>query len=443
MFRKKQGITLITLIITIIILLILAGITISTLTGDNGLFKRAQQAKQKTVEGQLREEIVMAIQDIQLEEIAKENGVTLESLAGGQLEDKLKDITVELSDAEITGEYKNYEYTIDPNLNVTINGPLTGIRIKGKAEVQSGYVFEGNTVEIKVTASITEGKITGIESLEGATLKKDVSVAEKVYTVNKNGEYVFNITSDSGKTRKLMAKVKNILSTPQIKVDEVKKDSFKISIENEYPEGAIIEYKYYVENTVKQEGTLEKTFIVRGLSQGTQYSNIKVVAYINENTSKESSKETVVTKDSRVDYAIITENGIMNCKDDDGNYIFDASTNPKARDSLETAAYDKNYNTYASMIRSDSTVHATKYIDVDSKMWNKELKFNFYASDSTNIYIYFYDESNNFMSSKALCESPYGESSGTVTCTIPKGTKKIGLLKYYCGNETRIFEITI
>ena len=56
MFRKEQGITLIALIITIIILLILAGIGIATLTGENGLFARAQQAKDKTIEAQKNEE---------------------------------------------------------------------------------------------------------------------------------------------------------------------------------------------------------------------------------------------------------------------------------------------------------------------------------------------------------------------------------------------------
>ena len=35
-FRKNQGITLIALVITVIVLLILAGVTIATLTGDNG-----------------------------------------------------------------------------------------------------------------------------------------------------------------------------------------------------------------------------------------------------------------------------------------------------------------------------------------------------------------------------------------------------------------------
>ena len=247
------------------------------------------------MEGQLKEEITLAIQSIQAEEVYKGNSVTLETLAGGQLEKELKDITAELTDGEINGEYKDYEYTIDSNFNVTINGPVTGVRIKGSAEVQTGYVFEGNTVEIKVTASITEGTITGIEAPEGATIKTDTSTTEKVYTVNKNGAYTFKITSDSGKTKNITANVENILGAPQIKISDITENSFKINVENSYPEGVITEYKYSVGGTVKQQGTTDKSYIVTGLSEDTEYSSIKVVAYINS-ASKESNTEKVTTE---------------------------------------------------------------------------------------------------------------------------------------------------
>ena len=45
--RNARGITLIALVITIIVLLILAGVTIAALSGDNGILKRATQAKTK------------------------------------------------------------------------------------------------------------------------------------------------------------------------------------------------------------------------------------------------------------------------------------------------------------------------------------------------------------------------------------------------------------
>ena len=298
--RRNKGITLVALVITIIILLILAGISIQAIT-NTGLFVNAKKAKEKSMEGQLKEEITLAIQSIQTEEIYKGNSVTLETLAGGQLEKELKDITAELTDGEINGEYKDYEYTIDSNLNVTINGPVTGVRIKGSAEVQTGYVFEGSTVEIKVTASVTEGTITGIEAPEEATIT-DTSATEKVYTVNKNGAYTFKITSDSGKTKNITAKVENILAAPQITVSEVTGNSFKINVENDYTEGAITEYKYSVGGTVKQQGTTDKNYTVTGLTQKTKYSNIKVTACINS-LSKDSNVEEITTKDDSIEYS--------------------------------------------------------------------------------------------------------------------------------------------
>lgn len=58
--RNVRGITLIALVITIIVLLILAGVTIATLTGNNGILTRANEAKEKTEEAEIEEEIKLA-----------------------------------------------------------------------------------------------------------------------------------------------------------------------------------------------------------------------------------------------------------------------------------------------------------------------------------------------------------------------------------------------
>lgn len=47
MFKKESGITLVALVVTIIVLLILAGVAISLTIGQNGIFTRAQNATQK------------------------------------------------------------------------------------------------------------------------------------------------------------------------------------------------------------------------------------------------------------------------------------------------------------------------------------------------------------------------------------------------------------
>ena len=59
--QRNKGITLIALVITIIILLILAGITISTLTGDNGILAKASEAKEKTMQANAEEQVEIAV----------------------------------------------------------------------------------------------------------------------------------------------------------------------------------------------------------------------------------------------------------------------------------------------------------------------------------------------------------------------------------------------
>ena len=54
--RKNKGITLIALVITIIVLLILAGVTIATLTGENGILTRATDAREETRYATIKEE---------------------------------------------------------------------------------------------------------------------------------------------------------------------------------------------------------------------------------------------------------------------------------------------------------------------------------------------------------------------------------------------------
>lgn len=48
MLRKEKGITLVALVVTIVVLLILAGISLNLVLGQNGIITRAQQAKNNT-----------------------------------------------------------------------------------------------------------------------------------------------------------------------------------------------------------------------------------------------------------------------------------------------------------------------------------------------------------------------------------------------------------
>ena len=62
--RNKSGITLIALIVTIVVLIIIAGISVSTLTGNSGVLNNANTSKAKHIEGLAKEQVELAITSI-------------------------------------------------------------------------------------------------------------------------------------------------------------------------------------------------------------------------------------------------------------------------------------------------------------------------------------------------------------------------------------------
>ena len=58
---RNKGITLIALVITIIVLLILAGVSIATLTGENGILTRANDSKKQTEIASVKEQAQLDI----------------------------------------------------------------------------------------------------------------------------------------------------------------------------------------------------------------------------------------------------------------------------------------------------------------------------------------------------------------------------------------------
>ena len=76
MCKQNRGITLIALVITVIVLLILAGVTIAALSGDNGILTRAKEAKEKTEQGQKEEKKLSNMENI-INNVASLNNVNI------------------------------------------------------------------------------------------------------------------------------------------------------------------------------------------------------------------------------------------------------------------------------------------------------------------------------------------------------------------------------
>ena len=71
--KQERGITLVALVVTIVVLLILAGISLNLVLGQNGIISRAQDARNQTVEGQVNtEKAVNALTD-EMEDLISEN----------------------------------------------------------------------------------------------------------------------------------------------------------------------------------------------------------------------------------------------------------------------------------------------------------------------------------------------------------------------------------
>ena len=83
--KKNKGITLIALVITIIVLLILAAVSIATLTGENGILTQANKAKEETRGANVDE-------TIQLWKIEKESGKLTETSASKSKDELLKEL---------------------------------------------------------------------------------------------------------------------------------------------------------------------------------------------------------------------------------------------------------------------------------------------------------------------------------------------------------------
>ncbi len=80
--NNNSAITLIALVITIVVLLILAGVTIAALSGDNGILTRAKEAKEKTEQAQKEEEVTLSNMEDMLDNVEFKNINTQDTKPG-------------------------------------------------------------------------------------------------------------------------------------------------------------------------------------------------------------------------------------------------------------------------------------------------------------------------------------------------------------------------
>lgn len=137
-FKSNRGITLIALVITIIVLLILAGILISMLSGDNGILQKATDAKTNTDSAQIKERVQLAY----LAAMAGNQGKATEPYLTEALDQEFGDgnynLWEDLLGVTIDGKYYGFDGSItheggwkqkDDGTIENADGTITGIKI--------------------------------------------------------------------------------------------------------------------------------------------------------------------------------------------------------------------------------------------------------------------------------------------------------------------------
>ena len=183
--KREKGITLVALVITIVVLIILAGIAISMTVGENGIFIKAKEAKRLQITAEAKEKIGTDILDAQIEATQKNEQLQ---------QSKVEEIIAKYGELQADGDTiklkdNGYEVSLKEiyNGSTSSSGGSTG-GSTGSAELDSLKVelAQTNATEDKILKdykAYSNGKLmTGtMENYAGQT-QEVTSTSDDTYT---------------------------------------------------------------------------------------------------------------------------------------------------------------------------------------------------------------------------------------------------------------------
>ena len=277
--KYNKGITLVALVITIIVLLILAGIGIGAIAGEDGLIAKARQAAED-YEQAAREE-ANAINEIF-------------EMANGGTGDGDEEPEQPVIDAEGNVQFK-YTPSTPTRGNVTVEITTgTGYQIqyrKGTSGNFSRYtgaftVEENTVINVKlanssgVTGGVATGNVQNIDKVAPNTFTPTIG------TITENSIVVNASTIDTGSAGCASSNI------------------------------GIKEYRYYANGELKHTGT-EESVTITGLTEGTEYS-IYVIA---EDKAGNSTTSSVITAETTTPKPITSTEIANNPEEYYGAYV--------------------------------------------------------------------------------------------------------------------------
>ena len=236
--KSNTGITLITLVITIVVLSILAGVSINTVVGDDGIIQKAKEQAEATRRASAEEEMNRLVLEYQL--ASKDE--TLESFLQEKVTEGRIDGVTDNGDGTITitkkVEGKDYTITVKKPAAPTPSVKVGAIRVVSDSTGAGSSLGEASTRKGTTLYIMIESTISG-----GTT-----TVSPEVpYAVTENGTYKFTVTGTvNGKTY-----TKNVTATVNQYKNEINLDEIQI--------GDYVNYTYDIDSA-SSSYTLESKY---------------------------------------------------------------------------------------------------------------------------------------------------------------------------------------
>ena len=204
--KFNQGITLVALVVTIVVLLILAGVSLNLVLGENGIISKAREASTKTVQAQQNSEIEMNLLEQELANATKEpdpaEGVKIPTgfyyvggtkTSGIVISDNVNDKDKYKNKAVVGTDLLGNQYVWIPCTTDNTSSDLQYTRTEWGVEVDG----DDNSRAIKDELTLTDASVTYSDSDTANGINADVSKeivaqikAEKASVAQYGGYYI-------------------------------------------------------------------------------------------------------------------------------------------------------------------------------------------------------------------------------------------------------------
>ena len=160
-FKRKNGITLVALVVTIVVLLILAGVSINLVLGNNGIIAKAKEARDKSAQASQNDLIAM-------NELAQAIEGSLSGNNGGSSSGEDEPTAKTLVEAYDAGELKIGDY-----VNYK---PIAGNSYPSITN-ENGWADQTYTVDISTTWRVLGKEDNHILLISGSPIKKNMNAS--------------------------------------------------------------------------------------------------------------------------------------------------------------------------------------------------------------------------------------------------------------------------